>query len=89
MELIAKGSFYRDVAKLSNRKLIQALSDMLGRMEKANSISEIPNLKKLKNFSVYYRTKIAGDYRMGMVIRGNKIWLVCFGHRSNFYKSFP
>jgi len=89
MELIAKGSFYRDVAKISNRKLNQALLDALVKAEKAKDISEIPHLKKLKKFSVHYRIKVATDYRIGAIIRGNKAWLACFGHRSNFYKNFP
>ena len=89
MELIAKGSFYRDVAQYRNKKLLQALYDTLKQIEVAKNVSEIPFLIKLKKFEVHYRIQVEKDYRIGAVIRGNKIWLACFGHRNNFYKTFP
>ncbi|MBI4648713.1 MAG: hypothetical protein HY738_19540 [Bacteroidia bacterium] len=89
MELIAKGKFYRNLANLNNRKLIKAVDETLKQMQNAKDILQIPNLVKMKKFEVHYRIKVAKDYRIGAIIRGNKVWLSCFGHRSNFYKRFP
>lgn len=89
MELKAKGSFYRDLSQYSNRELATEVQKILWQMIKAKDLSQIPNLQKLKKFDVHYRVKVPGNYRIGMVIRNNKIILVCFGHRHTFYKSFP
>lgn len=89
MELVAKGQFYRNLSGLNNRKLMKAIYDTLKQVQQADNISEIHHLRKLKNFDVHYRIKVANDYRIGVVIRGRKVWFTCFGHRSNFYKKFP
>jgi len=89
MELKAKGSFYRDLSRLSNRKLAKEVHKVLVQMMKAEDIAQIPHLKKLNKFDAYYRVQVMDNYRIGLVIRNNKITLVCFGHRSNFYKGFP
>ena len=88
MELKAKGSFYRDLSRMPDRKLAIAVRKVMEQMMKAKDISQIPNLQKLKKFKVHYRIKVMTNYRIGLVIRNTKIILVCFGHRSNFYKSF-
>ncbi len=89
MELIVKGSFYRDIAHYNDKQLLNAVNIIVNQVEKAPQISKISNLKKLKQFSTLYRIKVANQYRIGVVIRTNKIWFVCFGHRNSFYKRFP
>ncbi len=89
MELKAKGSFYRDLGRLANRELAIEVQKILGQIRQAKDISQIPNLKKLKKFDVHYRIRVMENYRMGLVIRSNKVILVCLGHRHTFYKSFP
>ena len=51
MELKAKGSFYRDLNKFSNRELAVEVRRTLERMMQAKKISQIPALKKLKKFT--------------------------------------
>jgi len=75
MELKAKGSFYRDLQKFSNRELALAVQKTLEQLVRAQNISQIPNLKKLKKFKVYYRIQVLNDYRIGMVIKNNTIML--------------
>jgi len=58
-------------------------------MEIARDLTAIKNLKKLTDYKFLYRVKISENYRMGLKIQNNKIWLVRFGHRSTFYKEFP
>jgi len=89
MELIAKGTFYRDLENRSNRKIRKAVKEILMQIQQAKTVSEINHLKKLKKFDIHYRIKVTNDYRIGVIIRGNKIWLTCFGHRNNFYNKFP
>ena len=89
MELIAKGKFYRDLSEIKNKYLTKAIYKTLKQIQYTKDISQIQQLRKLKKYKVYYRIKIQEDYRIGIIIRGNKIWLTCFGHRNNFYKKFP
>lgn len=89
MELKAKGSFYRDLGRIPDRKLAIEVRKVMEQMIQAKDVSHIHNLQKLEKFKVHYRVKVMKNYRIGLVIRNSKIILVCFGHRSNFYKSFP
>lgn len=89
MELKAKGSFYRDLSRFSNRELAIEVRKILAQMMQAKNSSQIQNLQKLRKFEIHYRVKVLKDYRIGLVIHNNIITLVCFGHRNNFYKSFP
>lgn len=48
----------------------------------------IPNLKKLSGFKNCFRIRM-GDYRIGVVVEGNKVIFAAFDHRSDIYKYFP
>jgi len=89
MELKAKGSFYRDLSQYSNRELATEIQKILRQIINVQNISQIPGLKKLKKYDPHYRIKVMENYRIGIVIRGSNVILVCLGHRHNFYKSFP
>src|ERR1035437_49195 len=88
MELKYKGTFKRDFEACS-RVLVVAVYDAVMNIKEASSIEQIHHLKKLRKYKTHYRIRIANDYRIGIIIRGNKVWLTCFGHRNNFYKNFP
>ena len=88
MELRYKGSFSHDIA-IHNRALLDSVRDAILNVKGAKDSSQIHHLRKLKNYHVHYRIKIAGNYRIGIIIRKNIVWFVRFGHRSNFYKKFP
>ncbi len=78
MELIFRPSFFREFDRLKNKDTLIALENIFSRIEKAESIDEIGNLKKLRNYSYYYRIKIKisdkHDYRLVLMIRNNKVW---------------
>jgi len=59
MELIAKGSFYRDLLKHSDTNLLKAVSQTLQNLQSAKQASQIHNLKKLRKYKTLYRIKIA------------------------------
>jgi len=89
MELTVKGQFLRDLSSYKNKTLLKEVFVAVKRMEAARDITAIKNLKKLKDYKFLYRVKISTTYRIGLKIQGEKIWLVRFGHRNNFYKEFP
>jgi len=57
-------------------------------LEQADSLTDIPNLKKLKGHKSAYRIKI-GDYRIGLFAEGLDIELARLVHRRDIYKVFP
>ncbi len=88
MELKYKGQFLRDI-DIRNQTVLQEVAKAIINVKSAKEVTKISNLKKLKKYKTHYRIKIAGDYRIGIIIRDKTVWFTCFGHRSNFYKQFP
>ena len=89
MVLKFSGQFNRDIAHRS-RKLSDEIQQAILNLKNASQISQIQNLVKLRKYEVHYRIQVAKDYRIGVMIRGEKIWIMRFGHRNLFYKKiFP
>ncbi len=88
MELKFKGQFNRDI-DIDNRNVLEEVKNCILNVKQTKSVSQIANLKKLRNCKTHYRIKIAEHYRIGIVIRNNVVWFARFGHRNNFYKGFP
>ena len=62
--------------------------EIINKVEEANSILEIQNLKKLQVEGSYYRIRL-GDYRMGLVIKNDTVIFVRLLHRGEVYRYFP
>ena len=81
-------SYLKSIKKIKNSDLILNLQNTTDNIEKAESITEILNLKKLTGFTNYYRIKVE-NYRIGLIINDNVATLVQFQHRKDIYKKFP
>ena len=57
-------------------------------VEKAGTLSQIKNLKKLKGQTKYFRIRL-GDYRIGLYIENQVIEFTTIDHRKDIYKHFP
>jgi mRNA-degrading endonuclease RelE of RelBE toxin-antitoxin system len=88
MQIEITKKFGKQVEKCQNKKIRTALSKIIQNIHQARNLHEIRNLKKLKGFKKFYRIRI-GDYRMGIVIKNNKVVLAAFDHRSDIYNYFP
>lgn len=84
-----KGTFHRDALNIHDRLVKAAALEVIQRVKVATSLSQIHHLVKLRNYKVYYRIEITGNYRIGIVVRNKKIWFVRLLHRSKIYKEFP
>lgn len=80
--------FSRDLDKLRNPLIKKSLANSILRCEEAKSISEIPQVKKLKGFRNAYRIRIR-EYRAGFYLEDGVIEFTRFLHRKDIYKSFP
>lgn len=88
MKVEFKASFARDLKPIKDGDLLRQAREVIEGTESAQSLSEIPNLKKLSGEGRYFRVRI-GDYRMGLVIEGDTVTFVRFLHRREIYRHFP
>jgi mRNA interferase RelE/StbE len=82
-------SFDRDIDGIKDKKLLRKLQAFISTIENADTIQEIPHLKKIEGYKSYYRMRI-GDHRLGMEAISNKeVVLLRFLHRKDIYRYFP
>lgn len=86
VEFLAK--FVKDVNKLNVGHVKVSDISTIELREAAESLSEIPNLKKLKGHKSAFRIKI-GDYRIGIFVEGKTVEMARVVHRKDIYKVFP
>jgi mRNA interferase RelE/StbE len=73
---------------LRNDALRGKLSEVMQKVKNANTIREIPNLKKLTGYTSAYRIRM-GTYRIGLHIKGGTVIFADFDHRKDIYSRFP
>lgn len=82
-------SFEKSLNKIRNKSLYPRIIKIILECEKANSITDLENVKKLTGFRNYYRIRI-GEYRIGFEsIDLNTIRFILISHRKDIYRSFP
>ena len=88
MIVLVDKSFNKDVSKIIDKKLLNAIADCIEDVQKLTKISEINNCKKLKGSKNAYRIRL-GSYRLGFIYDKNTVVLIRFLHRSKIYDYFP
>jgi len=88
MKLKIDRSFEKDTDKLNNPQVLQKVAVCITQVIAAHTIASISNIKKLSGFKYHYRIRI-GDYRVGVVIKNDKITFERFLHRKDIYKYYP
>jgi mRNA interferase RelE/StbE len=81
-------SFNKDLSKLSSAPVRKSLKNLILKLETAKSLSEIPQLKKLKGHPDAWRIRL-GNYRVGFFYSNNIIQLARVVDRKDIYKVFP
>lgn len=82
-------SFSKSLDNVKDSTTLQRTEKTILKLEKANSLKDVKNLKKLSGFSNYYRIRL-GDYRIGVEQIDNRtIRLIIIAHRKDIYKKFP
>jgi mRNA-degrading endonuclease RelE of RelBE toxin-antitoxin system len=94
MDVRYKPSFSRDLRKIkSDSELVRLLFNTINNLKAAKNIEGIYHLKKLEDYTIFYRVKIKlsekREYRLVVAIRGNIIWLLRFLPRHKVYDEFP
>ncbi len=83
-----RDSFAKDLKGVKEKGLLQRVQEMVEAIEKADSLAELPNLKKLKGGGNYFRVRV-GDYRVGIALENKTVIFVRFLNRKDIYKYFP
>ena len=82
-------SFIDAFKKINDTSIVRRANDAVEKLEAANSLREISNIKAMKGNPNYYRIRF-GDFRIGFRLADeNTIVLLAIDHRSVFYRDFP
>ncbi len=88
MKIKFKDSFAKDLKSIKDKGLLKRVKEIIEAVEKSDSPTRIPNLKKLKGHQNYFRLRV-GEYRLGLALEGDLIVFVRFLSRKDIYKYFP
>ncbi len=88
MNVEFRSSFARDLRKIKEQSVKQQVRDAIEAVEGADSLAEVPDLKKLSVGGRYYRIRI-GDYRIGLALESETVVFVRCLPRKDIYKYFP
>ncbi len=88
MKVEFRRSFTKDLKNISDKSILKRAKEAIETIEKAETLAEISNRKKLKDEKNYFRLKI-GDFRLGFVLENDTIIFVRFLPRKDIYKYFP
>jgi mRNA interferase RelE/StbE len=83
-----RSSFARDLNRIRDKNLLRRVREAIEDVEHAQSINDLPNLKKLKSNKNYYRLRI-GDYRIGLAVEDDALVFVRVLNRKEIYRYFP
>jgi len=82
-------SFEKTLDKIRDYSLFPKIEKIILAIEKAHSITDLTNVKKLSGFKNYYRFRI-GVYRLGFEkIDDQTIRFIIIAHRKDIYKYYP
>jgi len=70
VEFLAK--FNRDLDRIHLKSVKNSILKVIDEEKVADSIGQIPNLKKLRGFKSAYRIRI-GEYRLGIFVDGSTV----------------
>ena len=88
MKIEFRKSFTKDLKTVSDKSILKRVKEIIETVERANTLSEISNRKKLKGNGNYFRVRM-GEYRLGFALENDTIIFVRFLHRKEIYKYFP
>ncbi len=80
--------FNRDLDKINLRSIKTSVEKIILKVESAETLSQIPNVKKLSGYKSAYRIRL-GDYRIGVFVEENVVIFASIVHRKEIYNVFP
>jgi mRNA interferase RelE/StbE len=87
MKVQFRASFAKDLQSIRDKHLLGRIKQVVESVERAESLEDIPHLKKLRGGN-YFRIRL-GDYRLGLVMERDEVAFVRALHRKDVYRYFP
>lgn len=81
-------NFNKELQAVRDKRLAEAVQQIIIEIEKAKTPLDIRSIKKLKGHRSAYRVRY-GNYRIGLFIQNNEALLAAIGDRKNIYSRFP
>ncbi|MGE0086262.1 MAG: type II toxin-antitoxin system RelE/ParE family toxin [Desulfococcaceae bacterium] len=88
MKIRYKSGFKKDLKNIRDKNLLQKIKNIINEIRISDDLSEISNMKKLKGYDSFYRTR-AGDFQIGIEIIENELIFVRILNRKDMYRFFP
>lgn len=89
MKTVFRKSFERDLKNLKKaHEMCRRIQKKIEEVEAASGLEELGSLKKLTGGENYYRIRV-GDYRIGVIVKGEIVVFVRCLHRREIYRYFP
>jgi mRNA interferase RelE/StbE len=88
VKTVFRSSFAKDLKAIKNKPVLDAIAKLIERVEAAQNLRAIPDVKKLKAKGNYYRIKL-GDHRVGIIASKDEITFVRCLDRKEIYRYFP
>lgn len=83
-----KASFARDLKNVKSNDVRRQIKDTIEQIELAQSMRDLTGVKKLRGAGDYYRIRV-GEYRIGMILRGDVVVFIRCLDRKEIYRYFP
>lgn len=88
MEVKYSKLFEKDLKSLSDKSVVLKLDGIISEIASSSSLQKLKGIKQLKGHRNCYRIRI-GNYRLGLLLGGNIVWLARIMHRKEIYRYFP
>ncbi len=88
MQIDFSERFLKQDRELRDDILHARLQKIVHTVKDAETLRDIPNLKKLKGHRSAYRIRV-GDFRVGVFIKDDTVIFADFDHRKDIYKRYP
>ena len=88
MEVRYLKKFSKDLDKITQSKDEVRILEVIKSVKAAQSIEEIPGIKKLAGFDDAFRIR-SGNYRLGVFVEESTVLFARVAHRKDIYKMFP
>ena len=74
--------------KIRDPSLLRRVRTTIERIEAAETLNEVPNLRTISGAGGLYRVRV-GDYRIGLAVEEDVVEFVRCLHRRDIYRYFP
>ncbi len=81
-------SFLKDLKAVRDKSVLAKVQTVIESSEKADTLDQLTNLKKMRGSREYYRIRI-GDFRIGLKLDGETLVFIRFLNRKDIYRYFP